>query len=299
MTPSLMDDTSTYCVHLVLRGCRAEALVQDEADWRALSMIAERMLFWCGGRIHGCRCDGNEMHFAVEPARAPMGSMVSHLSGAYAVHLRRRRGWTGEVFRHYRATPLDAELYLDDLVIWLHRPAKPRHPNNPQANCWTADAAYRTRGSLTWITTQRVLEALGGSGLVAYRRRLEQPCAPDMAILSRPPKRRHDSRADRANNEAAPATARDRPNVERIARMVAGHSHIAYEDMRSESRKRAIVKAKAIAAVLSTRNGASAAAMARLFRRSRSTLVEQVDHYRETQPQLFADAERALADLDQ
>jgi hypothetical protein len=296
-----MDDTSTYCVHLVLRGCRAEGLVQDEEDWRALSMIAERMLFWCGGSIHGCRCEGNEMHFAVEPAHASMGAMVSHLSGAYTVHLRRRRGWTGDVFRHYRATALDAELYLDDLVIWLHRPAEPKHPGNaPATLCWTADAAYRTLGSLKWITTRRVLDALGGSGLTAYRRRLAQPMAPDIvAMLGPPAKGRRYSRTDRANSEAPPAAARDRRKFERIARMVARHSHIEYEDMRSQSRKRAIVKAKVIAAVLSTRNGASAAAIARLFRRSRSTLIEQVEHYRETQPQLFSDAEHALADLDQ
>jgi hypothetical protein len=47
--------------------------------------------------------------------------------------------------------------------------------------------------------------------------------------------------------------------------------------------------------VLSVRSGASAATMARVFRRSRSTLSEQVEHYRQTQPRIYLEAEKAFA----
>jgi hypothetical protein len=46
--------------------------------------------------------------------------------------------------------------------------------------------------------------------------------------------------------------------------------------------------------VLATRNGATAAAAARLFNRSRSTLIEQVEHYRKIQPEWFDQAETLL-----
>jgi hypothetical protein len=285
------------CIHLILRGRRAEALVQDEEDWQALSLIAERMLFWCGGWIHGCRCEGNELRFAVETAYASIASMVSHVSGAYAIHLRRRRGWTGRVFKRYTAIALDAELYLDDLVIWLHRPPQPGNSFQVRANlCWTADAAYRIPNSVRWITTARVLDALGGSSTAAYHRRLAQPIAPEIVkVLTRPSVRRRplvvpDLRPHRAREKVIA----DCPNFKRIAQVVAEQCGVPYECMCSQSRKRAIVKAKVIAAVLSTRYGASAAAMARLFSRSRSTLIERVEHYRRTQPALFADAERTL-----
>ena len=88
--------------------------------------------------------------------------------------------------------------------------------------------------------------------------------------------------------------APERANIEKIAQFVAGYSHLSYEDMRSASRKRAVSRAKVVAAVLCTRNGASVAAVARLFGRSRSTLIEQAERYRATQPQLFTHAERAL-----
>jgi hypothetical protein len=53
-----------------------------------------------------------------------------------------------------------------------------------------------------------------------------------------------------------------------------------------------------ITAVLATRNGATAAAAAQLFSRSRSSLFEQVEHYRVQQPQIFAQAEAVLESLE-
>jgi transposase-like protein len=278
-------------IHLNLRGQLPHTLVQDEEDWQALAAIAERMLFWCGGSIHGCRCEGREMRFALQMGRAPVGAMAHHISGAYALHVRRRHGWTGRVFKHYAATFIDGDLFLDDLVIWLHRPPEAFEQAQPQENfCWTTDSAYLIPNSSTWVTTERVLAALSpsGAGRSVYRRRKAQPLTPELiAILT--------GRTARGSRQTlADQRANERLNIEQIAQFVAEYSHISSEDMRSGSRRRVVSRAKVVAAVLSTRNGASVAAVARLFGRSRSTLIERAECYRKTQPQLFAHAERAL-----
>jgi Bacterial dnaA protein helix-turn-helix len=287
-------------IHLNLRGRRPNVLVEDEEDWHTLSGIAERMLFWCGGSIHGCRCQGNELRFAVQAGQVPAGAMAHHISGAYASHLRRRHGWAGSIFKHYVAIPVDGDLFLDDLVIWLHRRPEPNEPQSARANfCWTADSAYLTAKSSTWITTERVLAALspGGAGRSAYSRRKTQPLAPEIiAIVTgrsahRPKQRVGDVNATTASMSQ---TRPERPTIEDIAHFVADSSQIAYDDMRSRSRRRAISKAKVVATVLCTRNGASVAAVARLFGCSRSTLIEMAERYRQREPQLFADADRVL-----
>lgn len=285
-------------VHLILRGRPLDALVSNGEDWQAVITIARRMLFWCGGSIHGCRCEGNEMRFAVQVGRAPVGSMARHISGAYAGYLRRSRGWQGPIFHHYCAIPVDAELFLDDLVIWLHRP--PQRTGTTQGGtslCWTANLAYLSPNSSNWITTERVLRALspGGAGRSAYQRRLTQPIAPEVvAILTGRAARRtrHSRTADDARY--SDATGPHPMNIESIAQFVAGFSRVSYEDMRSRSRRRELSRAKIVVAVLSTRHGASVAAVARLFGRSRSTLVERAERYWRTQPQLFVQAEQAL-----
>lgn len=287
-------------VHLKLRGRQPHPLVRDEEDWQVLSTIARRMLFWCGGSIHGCRCQGRDMSFAVEMGDASVGTVAHHISGAYAIHLRRHRGWTGSAFNHYAAIPIDAELFLDDLVLWLHRPSASFEADGVQPYaCWTADSAYLIPGSLPWITTERVLAALspGGAGRSAYIRRKTQPIPAEvMAILTGRPARRSRQALDElpARRAATRREAPERSNIEKIARFVAEYSHVSYDELCSASRKRAMSKAKVLAAVLCTRKGASVAAVARLFGRSRSTLIEQAERHRETQPQLFVHAERAL-----
>ena len=276
---------SAAFLHLTLRGHPGRVLVQEERDWQELAAVAERMLFWCGGAIHGCRCEGDELHFAIELARAPLAQVVRHVSGGYARHLRRRHGWAGGIFRRYRAVPVEVSLYWDDLVVWLHQS---RPYNGPMTPCWTADAAYRQPGALPWISTGFVLESLGGSGVVEYRRRLRQPIDQEIVrLLTRPlpgPRR-----------GAVSVPSPHRVDVERIVGLVATASGVSYEDMCSASRRRSLARAKAVATVLSVRCGASAATMARVFRRSRSTLSEQVEHYRQTQPRIYVEAEKAFA----
>jgi hypothetical protein len=266
---------------LILRGRRPQALIQIDNDWRALGDIVTRMLFWCGGCIHGCRCEADEMRFAVQVAHAPIGAMAQHISVAYAIRLRRLRGWRGSLFKHYAATPLPDESLLDDLVLWLHRPAGP--------HVWTGEAAYLAPHSSTWITTDRVRRTLPAPE-VSNRRRNAQGVESDILDLMSRRRGRH----KRPNPPNDSSRAR-RPSVETIARIVAAHCRVSFEEMCSASRKRAVSKAKVIATVLSTRNGATAAAAARLFHRSRSTLTERAEHYRKTQPQIFAEAESALA----
>jgi transposase-like protein len=286
-------------IHLHLHGRLPHPLVQDEEDWHVLSAIALRMVFWCGGSIHGCRCEGPDMRFAVEMRHASAGAAAHHISGAYGIHLRRRRGWTGSIFKHYVAIPIDAELFLDELVLWLHRPPESTQPEAARPACWTAASAYLIPNSMAWIRTDCVLAALspGGAGRSTYIRRMAEPITSEtMAILTGGTARRSQQAAD--DERAARSTVRrkgpDGSNIEKIAQFVADYSHVSYEDMRSASRKRAVSKAKVLAAVLCARNGASVAAVARLFGRSRSTLIERAERYRETQPQLFAHAERAL-----
>src|ERR1700722_11793595 len=169
-----MRGPSLEIIHLILRGRRNQALVLDEEDWHALSVVAKRMLFWCGGSICGCRCEGSEIRLAIHRGYASVGAIAHHISGAYAIHLRRRYGWSGSVFKHYMAIAIDGDLFLDDLVIWLHRAHESDEAEGTRARfCWTGDSAYLSPKSLTWITTERVLAALspGGAGRSAYIRR--------------------------------------------------------------------------------------------------------------------------------
>jgi Bacterial dnaA protein helix-turn-helix len=283
-------------VQLVLRA-RQCVLVQSKEDWRALGSIASRMLFWCGGEIYGCRCEDSEMRFALQVKHQSLGTIAHQIAGAYATRLRTTRQLGGALFRHYHSIPLDDFDFLEYLVFWLHRPADQTPGESADGavrlsnTIWTADSAYLVPHSLPWIDTDRVLNLLGAgaSASDAYRRRKLQPIPPQiLELFTRRRKRPVDS------PPIVAVASVPKLDVEAIARAVADYCKVGYEDMLGSTRKRSVSRARVIAAVLATRNGATAAAAARLFNRSRSTLIEQVEHYRATQPEIFAEAEILL-----
>jgi len=294
-------------VQLVLRAHRSDALIRSDEDWRALGMIAARMLFWCGGAIYGCRCEGNEIRFALQVVHASLGTIAHQIAGAYATHLRKTRRLGGGIFRHYIAIPLTDDIFLDELVFWLHRSKGPlttapiRALSDAATQVWTAERAYLLPNSLPWINTDRVLSSLsvGAPRPATYRRRKSEDISPRVIEMftSRPQRAHHNEPLGdpaAASRAADQATRAARPDIETIARLVATYCKVSYDDMLTDSRKRAVSKARVIATVLATRNGATAAAAARLFNRSRSTLIEQAEHYRATQPEIFAEAESLL-----
>jgi hypothetical protein len=284
-------------LQLVLRAHRSDGLIQSAEDWRALGAIAARMLFWCGGAIYACRCQGNEMRFALQVMHAPLGTIAHQIAGAYATRLRKSRGSNGGIFKHYVVIPLHDAIFLDDLVFWLHRSAEPT-PAGVQSDAslqlWTAESAYLMPHSLPWINTDRVLGSLsvGAPGPATYRRRKSEPISPQvLEFFTRRPMRAPHSKP---LSEPTAIVRAARPDITTIARLVAEYCKVSYEDMLTDTRKRSVSRARVIATVLATRNGATAAAAARLFNRSRSTLIEQVEHYRATQPEIFAEAESRL-----
>jgi hypothetical protein len=286
MDPAAMQ-ASRQVVQLILRGQRLQPLVSTEEDWHAIGEAAERMLFWSGGSIFGCRCDGAEIRIVMLLGYAPIGAMAHHITAAYAARMRQRRQWKGRAFKRFLLAPHVDEIYLDDLIFWLHRPSKNL--------LWTADAAYLTPPALPWIDTTPVFEALRASGpsSALYRRRKADPISPQIiaAMSRRPRKPKHVKAEEQARAQRVQA---QRPNLDAIVRFVARHCRVTIADMHSSSRRREVTKAKLIATVLSARNGGSVADAARMFGRSRSTLIERADHYRRAQPQIFTDAQAAL-----
>ncbi len=242
------------------------------------------------------------MRFAVKVAYAPIGAMAQHIAGAYGIHLRRRWKLKGNLFRHYAAFPIDGEHRLDDLVVWLHSPSAQVHAGHVEGQpYWTADAAYLNPRSMAWVSTARVLEALGRgpSAISRYRQRKMQPLDPAALadVTQRPSRRKSRMPSDESAGGVSDDLPASRLAVEDIAVAVAWYTRVSCADMCSDSRKRTVTRAKMITAVLCTRSGISVSAVARFFNRSRSALIEQVDRYHKEHPQLFEEMQEALIGL--
>ena len=255
--------------HAVLRGCRSESLVQDEGDWRKMVAGIDSMLFWCGGRVLGCRCERDQLELAVEPARVPLGGMCRYVSVPYALHFNRVRGCSGQVFRPLKLYRLP-RAFRTEFVLWLHRPLA--------AAGWSADAAYLDPRRAPWVDVSPVLEELGrGSGAVRqYRTLRARGIDPDLAAAFAASRDAY----SHVHTAVRPALAIRRPRqrtvLRSVVRCVARHESVEPQDLTGRSRVRQVCRARCLVTLVGVRCGVPATAIGALLGRDASTLEESV-----------------------
>jgi len=186
--------------------------------------------------------------------------------------------------------PIDAETVPDDLVLWLHRPPDAKMEGARPEACWTGELRHISSQISDWITTQRVLAALspGGAGRSAYIRRKTQPSLRKSCILTgRTPRRARRALDDvlgQANHHAPGGSRTDRTSKRSLSSSPIHAPLIRRHAFRLPSARSA--RRKVVAAVLCTERRIRSS-RGRLFGRSRYTLIEQAERYRDFRPQLF------------
>ena len=255
--------------HAVLRGCRSESLVRGEADWHKMVAGIESMLFWCGGRVLGCRCESDRLELAVEPAHVPLGGMCRYVSVPYALHFNRVRGGRGQVFRPLKLYRLQ-QAFRTEFVLWLHRPLV--------AAGWSADAAYLDPRRAPWVDVAPVLDELGrGPGaLRQYRTLRARGIDPDLAAAFAAPR----DGLSHVHTAIRPALAirkpRQRTVLRSVVRCVARHESVEPQELAGRSRLRQVCRARCLVTLVGVRCGVPATTIGTLLGRDASTLEESV-----------------------
>lgn len=282
---------STALLHVVLRGCRPEPLVRDEVDWRKMVESIDSMLFWCGGRVFGCRCEADRIDLAIEAAQVPLGRMFRYVTVPYALHFNRTRGSTGRVFKRLRTFRV-RDAFRTEFVLWLHRPLR--------GTGWTADPAYQGTAVLPWVDTRAVLEQLGrGPGALREYRLLRARGVEDELMRAFASQSGANSEIRAQFSEARALRKRQQQVLLRsVVRFVARHAGFAPERMPERSRSRRICRARALVTLVAVRCGVSLTAIGELLARDESTLQGTVLTLRARDPRgLLSAAEAILAQI--
>ncbi len=273
--------------HVVLRGCRPEPLVRGEDDWRKLIEGIESMLFWCGGRVLGCRCEGDRLELAIEPARVSLGQMLRYVTVPFALHVNRVSGGSGKVFRPLRVYRLQPA-FRTELVLWLHRPlAGPG---------WSADAAYREPGSMPWVDPTPVLEELGRGPGARRQYRVLRARGVD-AELAFAFSSLRDTLAH-IHTAVRPAVAEpkrcQRDLLQCVVAYVSRRESVAAVELPGRSRARALCRARCFVTLAAVRCGVSLSLIAMSLGRDASTLEESVLRMRARDPAGLLSAVEAI-----
>ena len=280
-------DKPAELFHVMLRGCRAESLVQDEEERRKMIGSIESMLFWCGGRVYGCRCEADRLDLLLEPVHVPPGGMMRYVTVSYALYLNRARGRRGQVFRPLQVFLLQ-RAFRTEFVLWLHRPLA--------GAGWSADAAYLEPQRMPWVDSESVLEELGrGPGARRQYRALRARGIEEELAAAFESARDTLSHVHTAVRPARTMRKRRQHALLRsVIRHVAQHESVALEELASRSRARRLCRARCLVALAAVRCGVALTTIADVLGRDGSTLEEAVLRQRAHDPSGLLSAVEAI-----
>lgn len=269
-------------VHVLLRAHDDATLVRDENDWRKMVGSLDQMVFWCGGHVLACRCQGGAMELAIEAEDVSPGNMLRYVTVPYALYFNQTRGRSGRVFNPsltFRVLPG----FRSELVLWVHRPLR--------GLGWTANIAYLEPGGLPWVDTRPVLDELG-DGMSARRRYRERRVrGVDRALASSfctpgagSPYMVGDERWTNRNR----LLDCDRDKVLRwLVNWVAHQEGVSATEMHGRSRARRLSKARCLVTLVAVRCAVPMCDVAEILRRNVSTLQESVERMRRREGAAF------------
>ncbi len=260
---------SAAVFHVVLRGSRTEALVRNQDDWQKMMQSIESMLFWCGGRVFGCRCAANCLELAIAPANVGLGQMLRYVTVPFALYSNRTGGRSGRVFCPARVYRVQAA-FRTEFVLWLHRPLA--------GAGWSADEAYLQAGSMPWVDPVPVLEELGrGPGARRqYRVLRARGIEPELAAAFGSPRDTLPHIHAAVRPAVAEPKGRQGDLLRRVVTSVSRQESVPEAELAGRSRARPLCRARCLVTLVAVRCGVSLSLIATRLGRDGSTLEEAV-----------------------
>jgi len=235
--------------HVINRGQRQGAVVDDVRDRRQFLLYLERMARQHSVVVHGYCVMTNHYHLIIETPEANLSRAVQWLNVSYASYYNRRHRCSGHLFQgRFKAVVVDAASYLEVLSRYIHlNPVRAGIKSRPWDYHWSSCRYFvKALAVPDWLEIHRVLAGFGRSLKTARRRYadyLRQADADDPfdyvlgnSVLGSPAfvewikatflSERNDSREIPALRQLRP-----RPSVEQITDAVARHYQVATQEI--------------------------------------------------------------------
>ncbi len=162
--------------HVLHRGQRQDAIVDDDRDRERFLLCLERMVERYNVVVHTYCLMTNHYHLILETPDANVSRAVQWLSVSYATYYNRRHQVSGHMFQgRFKAIVVEADEYLNSLSRYIHlNPVRAKMA----AHAWDYEwSSCRFFAGITqtpdWLDTSRVLGNFGRRKRSAQRKYLE------------------------------------------------------------------------------------------------------------------------------
>jgi len=162
--------------HVLNRGQRQEAIVDDDRDRERFLLCLERLAMRYNVVVHTYCLMTNHYHLILETPEANVSRAVQWLNVSYATYYNRRHQVSGHVFQgRFKGIVVEADEYLNSLSRYIHlNPVRAKLAFNPWEYEWSSCRFFA--GLLQppdWLETSRVLGNFGRRKKIAQRKYLE------------------------------------------------------------------------------------------------------------------------------
>jgi len=145
--------------HVILRGNNGQTIFFDDKDRIRFYLLLQEGIERFGYRVHGFCLMTNHVHLAIQTGEISLSRILQNISFRYTRWVNWHQKRSGHLFQgRYKAVLLDADVYLKELVRYIHlNPVRAGIVNEPQDYGWSGHGAYLGLETIPWLTTDWVL----------------------------------------------------------------------------------------------------------------------------------------------
>lgn len=168
--------------HVLNRGQRREAMVQDDQDRERFLSDIGRAAGLFGTSIHAYCLMTNHFHLIVETPEGNLSQAMHWLHASYSGHYNRRHHCSGHVFQgRFKAILIDAGTYLEALSRYVHRnPVRAGIISRPWDYSWSSCRYFvKAVKAPAWLEVSRILGGFAHRRATAQRRYADNLSQPD------------------------------------------------------------------------------------------------------------------------
>jgi REP element-mobilizing transposase RayT len=274
-------------------------IFSEPKDYRRFEDLLTIALESSRAKLFGYCWMPDAIHLAVEISDRPVARIMRDLMWRYSHRHWQRADNSRPWFRErYRATLVQAEVYLEALICHLHYlPVRATLAECPNSYPYTSHHAYLRHPFDRRVYTRRLLQSLGcrGDDRSAYHEAMAQVPPDSLArifergLLDTPGIVGDQTFvAERCNTQHCIRVSTSLRRLDRLIAQIAGYHSVSLDELCSKSRLRVLVLARAqIAWFAILWDLASMTDIARRLHHSPSALSRAVVEHRRRRPELF------------
>jgi putative transposase len=265
--------------HVILRGNNKQKIFFHDLHKKQFCDFIQESIKNFNYKIHAYCLMPNHIHLIVQVGEIPLTQIMHNVASRYSKWFNFKLKRVGHLFQgRYRAFLVQDEKYILELCRYIHlNPVRAELVKLPQEYIWSSHGAYLGLVSAPWLTMQFIQELLGkhffNNGITYadfIKNGLDEGFMPTLLRVSDDENIFHDLSMQEEGKRIVP--------LEFIIEIVCNKFNICMDDLVLPSKKRTLVKARAIIALCAKQYcNISINKLADLFRQSQSTLSTNVN----------------------